>query len=106
MLGLVFLFLVGAGLQLIPLWKQPYPESAYRQAIVAAAVVLGWTLGLAPACAAIARREAGWVLGLGLYTAVAGAAVWMVVRGQSVIPPYGRKPEPYVEDYYYHRPQP
>jgi hypothetical protein len=79
-----FTILILTAVQIIPQWRQPYPESAMRQALLVLFASLGWEVGLIPLCTALYRHAAGhaqWTMMLLSYLALAAAAVACIAAG-------------------------
>lgn len=75
-----FTILVLAGLEIVPQWSNPYPESAMFQALLVLMVAVGWGIGLIPVGVAVYRGAIHWVA-LGVYVLVACGAVLTIAMG-------------------------
>lgn len=89
-LGASFTILVLAGLEIVPQWSKPYPESAMFQALLVLLLLVGWGIGVIPVAVAVHRggmdwipfsRAVRWCVTLGVYVLVACAAVYAIAMG-------------------------
>ena len=79
-----FTILILSATQIIPQWRQPYPESAMRQALLVLCTSLGWVVGVVPLCVALYRQAASpvqWSMILLTYIGLAAAAVACIAAG-------------------------
>lgn len=79
-----FTMLILTALGIVPAWKQPYPESAMRQALLVLSAAAGWLLGLIPLTVAFYRQSTPWpkaATGTAAYALLAATAVVCIALG-------------------------
>ncbi|MBL8222146.1 MAG: hypothetical protein JNL62_23110, partial [Bryobacterales bacterium] len=89
-LGASFTILVLAGLEIVPQWSKPCPESAMFQALLVLLLLAGLGIGVIPVAVAVHRggmdwipfsRAVRWCVAVGGYVLVACGAAYAIVMG-------------------------